>query len=50
MKVADPDGFYNPSSFDRSNADVFYEPSEDFAQIGPDASAYMDVGEYEPTF
>jgi hypothetical protein len=44
------DGVCNPSSFDRSNADVFCEPSEDFAQIGPDDSAYLNAGEYEPAF
>jgi hypothetical protein len=37
-------------SMDWSDADGFYYPAEDFAQVAPDDSAYVDIDTCETTF
>ena len=35
---------------DWSDADWFYDLTEDFAQVGPDDSAYVDIDPFEAVF
>ena len=35
---------------DWSDADWFCIPAEDFAQVGPDDSVYVDIGPFEAAF
>jgi len=50
VDLPSPESGTGESLDDWSDADWFCDPADDFAQVGPDDSVYVDIGPFEAVF